>query len=437
MFSIAANGLLFAGFRRRALYFDTFIGVFLWLGFWLKLSLRLVIAGGVFSEPVGAFDGAPASFDAVMQVATFAFCALLFASFVRERAFTYPIRVPACGDSGLFRFYNRYRWKILAALFFVVAATAGTNLWLGIYQRGMVAETRLLFGLNGVFAWALQFGLASSVAIIVRFELDMKERLSAVAVLAPVIEGFMTNTSMLSRGMVLNGMAVGLGGLRTMLARRLPIGVWRIAAASGLFCFFFVVSVFAVNYLRISKFNMGEAGLSSQTTTMTRSLTTPLFIDRWVGIEGLMAVASSDRRGWDLWRDAWLEEFQPGTPSLYDSQLIVSPYVAGIDGTRNHFVSLPGIVAFLYYPGSLPFMLVCLVLAAWLAAFLEALAFMFCGHNWVLCALFAQVIAFRYASFGYVPGQSYLLFGALFLNGLIIHVADRLCLTWYSQRASS
>jgi len=49
----------------------------------------------------------------------------------------------------------------------------------------------------------------------------------------------------------------------------------------------------------------------------------------------------------------------------------------------------------------------------------------------VLCALFAQVIAFRYASFGYVPAQSYLLFGSLMLNGILIVGAERVLKRFY------
>jgi hypothetical protein len=40
--------------------------------------------------------------------------------------------------------------------------------------------------------------------------------------------------------------------------------------------------------------------------------------------------------------------------------------------------------------------------------------------------LFAQVVAFRFASFGYVPAQSYLLFGSLLLNILALAAADQL-----------
>ena len=42
-FSIVFNGLLFAGFRKKRLFFDTFLGIFLWLGFWFKLSAMLIL----------------------------------------------------------------------------------------------------------------------------------------------------------------------------------------------------------------------------------------------------------------------------------------------------------------------------------------------------------------------------------------------------------
>lgn len=446
-FAIAANALLLAGFRRGALYFDTFIGIFLWLGFWLKLSVRVAFTGGVFSEPVGAFDGSPASFDAVLLVATASFGALLFASFVRERFFSYPAEAPGCANSGLFLFYRKHRGIVFTV--FVVAAVffAATNVWFGIYQRGMVAGAVLPYGLSGVWKWALQFGLASMTALIVRFEIELGQRLTPLAIVVPIVEGFLSNTAMLSRGIVLNASAIGLGGLRTMLSRKMRISALRFGTAAALFCLVFVASVLTVNYLRVANFNMTEeelqateiraAQLRAQAYEITQSMTTPLFIDRWVGMEGLMAVSSSNIQGWDLWREAWEERFQEGTLSLYDSRMIVSPYVnPGIDRSKNHFVSLPGIVAFFYYPGSIPFLGAALILASWLAAFLEFLTYRFCGANLILCALFAQVIAFRYASLGYVPGQSYLLFGSLLLNGCLIVIADRFLRHVYRRDAA-
>jgi uncharacterized membrane protein len=58
------------------------------------------------------------------------------------------------------------------------------------------------------------------------------------------------------------------------------------------------------------------------------------------------------------------------------------------------------------------------------AAFVEFSVYKLGGMNVILCALLAQVVAFRFASFGYVPAQSYLLFGSLFLNIFIIYFAE-------------
>jgi hypothetical protein len=59
------------------------------------------------------------------------------------------------------------------------------------------------------------------------------------------------------------------------------------------------------------------------------------------------------------------------------------------------------------------------------AAAMELAAYRLGGANLILCSLVSQVVAYRYASFGYVPAQSYLLFGTLVLNLFIIYYADR------------
>jgi hypothetical protein len=82
------------------------------------------------------------------------------------------------------------------------------------------------------------------------------------------------------------------------------------------------------------------------------------------------------------------------------------------------------LIGFLFYPGSFSFLFAATLAFALVAAGLEYLCYRFCGANWVLCSLIAQVIAFRYASFGYVPAQSHLLFGTIILNGLLFWLAN-------------
>jgi len=168
--------------------------------------------------------------------------------------------------------------------------------------------------------------------------------------------------------------------------------------------------------------------------TMAVNNAKALFLDRWVGMEGIMAVSSYPAQGWDLWNNAWKETYSDNRTSFYDTNLITSPY-RHTDTTKYHYISLPGIVAFCFYPGSFTFLFGCMFMVGVVTAAIEISVFRLGGKNIVLCALLAQVVVSRYAHFGYVPAQSYLLFGALYLNLLIIYFSDKSLLRWYKQKA--
>ncbi len=428
MFTLVANGLLINGLRRRALFFDTFIGLFLWLGFWLKFSVRTALGQADFLEAL-AFDRSPAAYDHALIVSSCGLAALLIASLVRERFFVYPEQAPPCEQSGLFLLYQRYRAVCIAAFLAIVILVALSNVWFGIYQRGVVAQTVLPYGLSGIYKWLLQFGLASISALIIRFEIELNRNITFLSVMPALVEAFSSNVSLLSRGMILNAAGLGIGSLRLLSAMKIRPGFIRIAAVTISFAVLFVVSVLTVNYLRGTSYGNSpqiESGQYAKTAVALQSMTVPLFIERWIGIEGVVAVSSSKELGWDLWRDAWNERFQVGVLTIYDQRFIETPYKANADKPVFHFISLPGIIAFLYFPGSLAFLVIALVVCGWLGAAIEIATYRYAGQNWILCSLIAQVIAYRYAHFGYVPAQSYLLFGTVALNIAILYAADRI-----------
>jgi hypothetical protein len=426
LFTLVGNALLFNGLRRRALFFDTFIGIFLWLGFWLKFSVQTALGQVVFLEAL-AFDRSPAAYDHALIVSSCGLAALLVASLVRERFFVYPEQTPACSQSSLFLFYQRYRGICITLFLAVVMLVAISNFWLGIYQRGVVAQTVLPYGLSGVYKWLLQFGLASISALVIRFEIELNRNITLLSVVPALMEAFFSNVSLLSRGMILNAAGLGFGTIRQLSSMKIRPSFLRMAAVSITFAVLFVVSVLTVNYLRATSYgNIPETGQYGKTAVALQHMTVPLFIDRWVGIEAVVAVASSKDLGWDLWLDAWNERFQVGVLSIYDQRFIESPYKANADKPVFHFISLPGIIAFLYFPGSLAFLFVALTLCAWLAAAVEIATYRYAGQNWILCSLIGQVVAYRYVHFGYVPAQSYLLFGAVILNVALLYAADRI-----------
>ncbi len=427
LFTLLSSALLVNGFRKKAIYFDTFMGVFLWMGFWLKFSVRVVFTSGLFNEPVGVFNRSAEAFDHALMISSCGFLALLVASLIRGRIFSYSLEPPSCSQSALFRFYRDFRKYFVALFLGLVVVVAASNIWLGIYQRGMLAQTILPFGLNGVYKWLLQFGLASVSALIIRFEIELNRNVSLMAVFPPLMECFFSNVSLLSRGMVLNSAALAVGGLKTINAMRVRINRVTLFVALITFISLFLVSLNSVSFIRNA--NYGGSGSATEKLAVfeIRNIPGVVFLDRWVGIEGVMAVSSSPALGWDLWQEAWNEKFQEGRLSLYDSRFIDSPYVGAMTGkSKNHFVSLPGVIAFMYYPGSFGFLFLGMIVIGLFASLLEIATFRFAGQNWVLCSLIGQVVAYRLAGFGYVPGQSYLLFGTLLLNVLLIFFAERL-----------
>lgn len=450
LFTIVSNLLLYFGFRKNAIFFDTFLGIFFWLGFWLKLTIRVAFSSGVFHEPVGFFDGSGVAFDRALLVASCGLSGFLLASYLREKFFfNHPEAIQDITQRGLLGFYLNYRKFIWFGFAVLIVAIAITNAYLGIYQRGSITRTALPFGLNGVYKWLLLFGLASVSAQILRFEFEIRKRTFMPAIILGFLETLVSNVSLLSRGMILNGGALLYGVLASLKPYSVRSGL-RFFLASGLiFSILFMGSVLAVNYLRSTVYldymtvdegagrttHIQATHIQAAHIQAAHMMTTPLFIDRWVGMEGVMAVSSYPNLGWDLWKNALRETYNENETSFYDNNLIESVY-ANTDKTKHHFISLPGVVAFFFYPGSFLFLFASMFVLGSAAALIEAFVFRVGGRNLILCALIAQVIAFRYASFGYVPKQSYLLFGAILLNVLIFYVADKFLARFYRKSMS-
>ena len=437
IFSIVSNALLYFGFRKNAIFFDTFIGIFFWLGFWLKFSVRICFLDGQFREAVGNFDGSAVAFDQALLVTSCGLMGLLVASFVREKfIFRYPEKFKKSPQDSVLNFYNEYRKFILVGFVVLFMSVALTNVIFEIYQRGEIAKTELPWGLNGIYKWLLLFGLASVSAMILKYEILAKNSVSYTVVMISLLESFATNVSLLSRGMILNVSALVYGIYSSSKIESVKISHRFLITTFLIFTTLFASSVFVVNYIRSPDTKkLGQSQNQSLRVSEASSMAKPLLLDRWVGIEGVMAVSSSPRLGWELWQSAWKEKYSENTISFYDQNLIVSPYLDD-DFTVVHFISLPGILAFCFYPGSFAFLFGCMFLLGLFAVFIEMSAYKLAGNNLILCSLIAEVVAFRFASFGYVPAQSYLLFGSIFLNLIIIYALYKFINYWDTRRSN-
>ena len=88
----------------------------------------------------------------------------------------------------------------------------------------------------------------------------------------------------------------------------------------------------------LSYINNADSGVLLWETA--KENTSVLFLDRWVGTEGVLAVSSYPRLGEKLWKNAWAKTYSENETTFYDNVIITSPY-RDIDKTNHHFVSMP------------------------------------------------------------------------------------------------
>lgn len=431
-FTITSTTLLFYGFRKNAIFFDTFIGIFLWLGFWLKTTVRIIFLDSQFSEGLGQFIIPADTFDEALFISGIAFLALIIASHIRERfIFNYPEQKEK-ETSGLFLYYENHRAQILVGYILLFIFIGVSNFYLGIYQRGEITQTTLPFGLNGIYKWLLLFGISSFAALILKYEVNLQKKPTYFVPILTLVEACITNISLLSRGMILNSSSLGFGMLQEFqtASRKINKKFWFILAIS--FIVLFLTSVILVNKLRTYTIHTDTIHMNMNMNGDLGKVKI-LFLDRWVGIEGMIATSNSEQKGWALFKEAISEKYDEHNTSFYDLNLIHSPYLT-TDTSKHHYMSLPGFIAFFYYPGSIVFLFCTILVLGLAASLIELTTYTLGDKNLILSALIAQVVAYRYAHFGYVPAQSYLLFGSIFLTIFLVFGTNKFLLWWYLKK---
>ncbi len=493
LFTFMSFFLLFSGFRKNAIFFDAFIGIFLWLGFWFKFSFRVAYMDSLFNEGTGLFDGSGHSYNNALLAASIAFFAIITVSICREKyLFNYPDKSSLIQNTGLFHFYSNNRSYILCFFLLFVIVIALFNYHYVIYQRGTIPLTSLPLGLNGIVKWLLLFGFTSIGALIISYEFLLYKTQKYNVALISLFEVFISSLSMLSRGMIINSVAIFYGVWLFSKSYNVKLTPKYIITCLLIFATLFSISLYLTNYLRvhnlfylrltseqivgnridaerevdlkenaeknitkdsqsnshdveyvyyIEKNYFDKLPLSKKyhriiVTTyykfigdFSRNIKTIqlLFIDRWVGIEALLAVSSYPDKGWSLWRKAWQETLSYNQKTFFDEEILkhTSPYDT-VDFSKHHHISVVGFIAFSFYNGSKMLLFVFIALFSLLAVFIEYSAYKLGKGNLILCSLISCVVAYRFVHFGYAPIQSYKIFGAIYLNLFLVFIFNLL-----------
>ncbi len=441
-FSIISNYLLIFAVRKKSIFFETFFAIFLWLGFWFKFTFTISFSDGIFlGDGTGSFDYSQDSFNKVLIISQIGILAFIFAGFFREYfLFNYPNKINLqINKKNFFSLGRKYIWIIFTIFFLTIALL---NFYFKIYQKGLLPIHDLNFLISGVFKWLLLFGLSAFGATIVFYEYNFYKKFFFISILIILLETFFTSFSMLSRGMFFNACALLFGIYKFSNKVNTPNNFSYYIKSLLLIIFLFYISVSSVNYIRAKYFYVGKSfefvnnSLNNKETNDTKinSTFSPtkqinseilyLIANRWVGIDALMAVVGkTNKLGFSLLSNAFKEKASKENPTFYEINFDLTENQISKDIYKNvKGNTLPGIIAFIYYCGSYYFLFISIIVISIFSSILEFLAFKLSSKNLIFSALIGQVIAFRFTHFGYLPNQTYLLFGSIFITIIFLYL---------------
>ena len=450
IFGIITNFIFYFIFSKRAYFFEIFFGILLWLGFWYKTSIIILKGNYMFREGAGSsfykltLEQKLETLDSALIVAIFGITGFLIACFIKnfllEKYFDlsgYRLTIRSFKNSN----FLKYSILIFFAILLIITSS---NFFFGIYQRGILATTIVHPYVSSVFKWLLLFGFSSFIAYLYLIFLNKKISIYMLSVFS-IVEPFLSNLSILSRGMIFNCFAIFIGIYKSNKFYKLNLNIkYFIIFLIGILIFFYI-SVVSVNYLRANFFfnksveeipnypiqkqdnktygkNKEELIVIKKYNTLSSSFKEfmSLTYTRWVGIDALIAVKTKKSKSFQFFKNSFNDKFDINTLPFYERE-VQNREIKKKRVNIQYGITTPGIVAFLYYTGSKVFVTSVIFLITISIFFFERYIFKL-FNNYILCSLLSQVLAYRLIHFGYMPQNTYLLLSSILITliGLII-----------------
>ena len=248
----------------------------------------------------------------------------------------------------------------------IVVALNAWNVSAAIYQIGVNPRVQLPRVIAISAAWLINLGLALWLAALVHWEHRRQPSRWALSCEPPCSKGFLCTVSALSRSLFL---LHTIPYVVVLVGRRIRLKRWAAPALGVMFCSAFALSIVLVQLSRIALFSRdlrngtdtNHVALSTKSEAAgTEALANPVVLqhnvrqllflasDRWVGLEGVLAVSSHSPLGTSLLVQGITENPRRGNQAIYQ-QLAGSPYRSSPTFT---FLTIAGPVGVLSYAGS-------------------------------------------------------------------------------------
>ena len=421
-YSAVFFGLLITMLFSNNGYFYIFGGWLLFLGFWVK-SFWHSMTGLAFVEPTGGFKFTSSQWDEVLLVTSVGVLSFVIAGYLFRLLASKRLPLNITCFKNPFEYRGWLKLFFIFFVFFVILVLI--NLHYRICIIGFTPTVKLLWPLNALITlMILGGGLALSASVLI-WGLVLS-RVSILKILVSVIFlGLILNISCMSRGLILT-LTIPIFYAtyinKDIFSRISKIGIFIVLLT---FILSLVSSFYSVNQLRKHEYRK-ETSLPVVSATDFADFATSFFhfaIDRWTGVEGVMAVVDYDKKSLSLITQA-IQDSPFNKPSIYEH---ISPWPSNISktlasGVRNF--SIPGIFAFLYYSDSLVIVGLITFFISLLALCAELLVFNLLQNPFFTSTL-SWIMAFNIFAFSGVPKFSLPLVEFLILFVLLYYIFQR------------
>lgn len=427
LFTISAASMFWLSVRHFVGYGQIFLGVFLWLGIWLKLSMHL-ISGADYVEATGDFIFEPSAYDELLLVATVAhifICIVWLLVKISIRSDGATIQ-QSPGQRKSNEIAPRFMMSaiFLYALFIVAINTINWNL--GILRVGLVPQTILIWPGNAVVSWLLGSGfpLISGVLLLAA----MPNRLHFILILFLVLlEGILSSITTLSRGAfiwhvlpVLTVIWINRHYFSQLFSRRILVGIVIFVAISA------TAGIVAANFTRNAQYALQQSNEAVEfESTDALSQVSGLVFDRWLGVEGLMVAVGHSQKNPELFLDLMMEKNEIGKLPMY--QTIANSIYVDSDLEIFQVGTIPGLVGFLYLSNSFFVVIAGVVFLCLYVVLIERLVLVL-TQNVFIAAYMGLWLANSVAQFGLIPRQWFFSCFIIFLTITIIAIVQTLWL---------
>ena len=206
VFSVLSYVFILLIFSKKMFFFEKFLLIFLWLGFWFKYSLseifysKMLESGPSISssnENINIFV------NELLLISSFVLLIILFAIYFRKFL-----------TKDTFKYYsfklkdkNKFFWCLFAVFLIIIIYLCYYNFHYEIYQRGFYTINKINIFITTFVKWSLIYG--ALIALSFLLNLEQKKNLNNLLIFCiSILILFFINISIFSRSMILYGALV-------------------------------------------------------------------------------------------------------------------------------------------------------------------------------------------------------------------------------------